>query len=141
MILPGFMPYGGARLRLTRRPMVTSEAKDIGDALTQTAAANTCSLAATNGLFYAVYMDAARSSASTDVTTMYTVMLCTPDLQWFFNVESGTFAASCINTDIDLNSADGVHATNSTNDDVHVDLFINSTTGVGRFNNVFPRTL
>ena len=135
------MPYGGTRLRLTRRPMVASEAKAIGDSLTQTSAANTLSVAASNGLFYAVYMDADRTSASTDVTTMYSVMLCSPDMQWYAPIESGTFAVSCVNTDIDLNSADGLHATNSTNDDFHVDLFINSALGVGRFNNVFPRTL
>lgn len=136
------MPYSGTRLRLTRRPMVTSEAKSTGDALTQTAAADTLSLAATNAThFYAVYMDADRSSGSTDVTTKYNVMLCTPDIQWYAPVEAGTFAVTCVNTDVDLNSADGIHATNSTNDDFHVDLFISSSLGVGRFNNVLPRTL
>lgn len=142
MILPGFMPYSGSRLRLTRRPMVTSEAKSIGDALVQTSAAVTLSAAATNyTTVFGVYFDADRSSASTDVTTNYTVMLITPDIQWYANVEAGTWAASCVSTDVDLNSADGIHATNSTNDDFHVDAFINSTTGVGRFNNGIPRTL
>ena len=135
------MPYGGARLRLARRPMVTSEAKSIGDALTQTATAETLSAAASNGLFYAVYMDADRTSASTDVTTMYSVMLCTPDLQWLFNREAGTFTVADINTDADLNSADGIAIDTSTNDDFHVDWRIDANTGIGRFNNVFPRTL
>ena len=135
------MPYQAARLRLTRRPMVTSEAKDVGDCLTQTATANTLSAVASNGYAYAVYMDAARLSSSTDVTTQYTVMLCTPENLWYFPVEAGTFTAADINTDADFNSADGIAIDTSSNDDFHVDLFITSTIGVGRFNNVFPRTL
>lgn len=139
MALPGFMPYGGSRLRLTRRRMVASEAKSLGDVLVHTSGADTLELGATNGLFVAVYMDA--DLASTTDTPYKTVMLITPDSQWYAPVEAGTFASTCVGTDVDLNSADGIHATNSTNDDFHVDRFISTSVGVGRFNNGFPRTL
>lgn len=140
---PGFQPYGGTRLRLTRRKMVASEAKDVGDVLVHTASADTLELGASNGLFVAVYMDAPRTSADADyASTPYkTVMLITPDTQWYAVREAGTLTAADVGADVDLNSADGLAVDTSTNDDFHIDMVLDSNTCVGRFNNGFPRTL
>ena len=140
MSLPGFMPYGGSRLRLTRRKMVASEAKSIGDVLTHTSGADTLEAAATNGTFVAVYIDADRSVGETD-TPFKSVMLITPDMQWSAVRETGTLTVADVGTDVDLNSADGLAVDASTNDDFHIDKYVDANTCVGRFNNGFPRTI
>lgn len=137
---PGFQPFGGSRLRLTRRKMVASEAKSVGDVLTHTSGADTLELAAAGGTFVAVYMDADRDSSLTD-TPYKSVMLITPDSQWYFVREAGTLTAADVGADVDLNSADGLAVDTSTNDDFHIDGVIDANTGWGRFNNGFPRTL
>lgn len=104
-----------------------------------TSGAATLELGATNGLFVAVYMDA--DLASTTDTPYKTVMLITPDTQWYAVREAGTLTEADVGTDVDLNSADGLNVDASTNDDFHVDIYIDSNTCVGRFNNGFPRTL
>lgn len=136
------MPYGGARLRLTRRPMVASEAKSIGDALINTSTAATLSLAATNFTeVTAVYMDADRASSVTDVATMYSVMLVTPDVQWYGYREAGTLTAADVGNNVDLNSADGLAVDTTSNNDFHIDKYISADICVGRFNNGVPRSL
>jgi hypothetical protein len=111
--------------------------------LTHTSSADTLEVAASNGTFVAVYYDTPRASTDADyaLTPYKTVMLITPDSQWYAPVEAGTCTAADVGADVDLNSADGLAIDTSTNDDFHVDMFIDSSTVVGRFNNGFPRTL
>lgn len=140
MTRPGFQYKGGARARLTRRKMVASEAKSLGDALSQTSTAATMSLAVAGGVFKAVYYDADRSASLAD-TPYKTVMLITPDTEWYFVVEAGTFTEADCGVDADLNSADGIAVDTSTNDDFHIDGYIDANHGWGRFNNTIGRTL
>ncbi len=131
--IPGFRPYEADRIRLTRRKMVASEAKSNGDALVHTGSADTLSLAATNGVVVAVYMDADRSSALTD-TPYKSVMLTLPGILWEAVVETGTALSTMVDDEVDLASADGLNVDASTNDDFVILKVLSGSRVVGIFN-------
>jgi len=133
MTRPGFQPYGGSRLRTTRYQMVASEAKSVGDALQYVGSASTLKLGASNTEIVAVYHDADRAASSTD-TPYKTVILTLPDVLWYAPVEAGTAAATQMDDQVDLNSADGIDVGTTTNGDFHIVKFINTAEVVGFFN-------
>lgn len=130
--IPGFRPYEADRIRLTRRKMVASEVKSIGDALVHTGSADTLSLAATNGVIVAVYMDA--DLASTATTPYKSVMLTLPGILWEAQVETGTALSTMVDDEVDLASADGLNVDASTNDDFVIMKVLGSSRVVGIFN-------
>ncbi len=130
--IPGFRPYEADRIRLTRYKMVASEVKSIGDALKFTGGADTLSLAATNSVVVAVYMDADLASGST--TPYKSVMLTLPGILWEAQVETGTAASTMVDDEVDLASADGLDVTASSNDDFIITKVLGGTRVVGFFN-------
>lgn len=135
---PGFQPYGGTRLRLVRRLMKASTAISHADLLKRTAGANTLEPATSNAVFVAVYLDGDIASTDTDyASTKYrSVMLLTPDLQFYAPVEAGTATAATVGTTCDLNSADGIDVGTTTNGDFTVDIFLTASEVVGHFNGI-----
>ena len=137
--IPGFRPHqDGVKVRLTRRQMVASEAKSIGDALTYQGSASTLKLAASNDDVVTIYWDADRTSTPSD-TPFKTVALVLPGTMWEAEVEAGTAASTQVDDEVDLNSADGIDVGTTTNGDFHITKFISTTRVVGFFN-VTPYT-
>ena len=137
---PGFHPFEG-EFPISRAFMKASEDKDEGDALSYENAgtADELELAVTSDTIVGVYHDKPRTSSdsdyASDVEKEYIRVIRNESQLWYANNESGTDAAQAtdVGTSVDLNSADGLDVTSTSNGDFKITKVIDGDTVIGHF--------
>ena len=130
MPLPGFIYRSGPYELGKSSPTVASTLIDLADSLEEDS--GQLSPGASNERIVGVALE---TKASANTTTDAIQVIYNYDTRTKFGVpaEAGTFVAADIHTKVDLNSADGVNANDTTNGDVYVISFSVANTGVGVF--------